>query len=206
VAYHARVLSTAALPVPLDTLREALAIAGREAVLVGDDGGYWENVVLARPSGVEIAAIHRRPVNVGDAGAEELAELVEEARAGKPASTARWVEGFLGTVRTIYAIRVLRGADADGGWDAIHTLRGALWRAAEAIFHADAWGFSNTAGDHVLWRFLDFATTAICRSPARRARALAAVRDGSRERGAPRGVPPRPRPRRSPPGRLTLQP
>jgi hypothetical protein len=102
--------------------------------------------------------VQRLPVNVGDVGAVELAGLVEEARSAKPASTARWVEGFLGTVRTIYAIRVLRGADADGGWDAIHTLRGALWRAADAIFHADAWGFSNTAGDHVLWRFLDFAT------------------------------------------------
>jgi hypothetical protein len=158
VAYHVRVLSVAALPVPLESLREALAAEGLDAVLVGDEGGYWANVILTRPSGDEIAAIHRRPVDAGEVGEEELLALVEEARSGRPASTARWVEGFLGTVRTIYAIRVLRGADAEGGWDAIHAVRGALWRAAEAILHADAWGFSNTAGDHVLWRCLDFET------------------------------------------------
>lgn len=113
----------------------------------------WRFLLVRTADGTPVAEIERNPVVPRSLGADELAELTTEASEAEPASAARWLEAWLPRVRTIYAIRILSGSEAPGGWDLIRAVQAALWRSAEGVLQADYEGFTNTAGDHILWRF-----------------------------------------------------
>ena len=49
----------------------------------------------------------------------------------------------------------MSGTDIGRGWDAVHAVRGKLWNSLGGIFQADAEGFSNRDGYHILWQFAD---------------------------------------------------
>lgn len=155
MGYYLRVLSPSGNPMPLDTVRAALK-RWKKLKVVGDDGPDWENAVVGLAKNPEESAIlelERNPVAAGSLGEEELDEFRDSLDGAKPASGVAWVTAYFKKVRTIYAVRLLSLADDHG--DAVQAVMEAIRGAVGGIVQADAEGFSNEAGDHIVWEFSD---------------------------------------------------
>ena len=104
---------------------------------------------------VEVAVLERHLVSPGSIGEDEIADLVEDTVEALPVSGVAWLHEYLATVKTVYILRHLQGADTIEGGDALHALRSALWERGEAILQADGEGFTNEEGFHIVWQFDD---------------------------------------------------
>lgn len=159
MAYYIRILSPSAAPVPMSRLMQALEELGVPVDLSGDsEETNWRQMVVSHPGGKDIASVECDLVGPGSAAEEEIAEFVEEAAAGQPASAAAWLESYLLKVKAIYAIQILSGAEIGEGWDVIDAIRNAVMSYAGGIIQSDDEGFSNEEGYHILWQFPDDAT------------------------------------------------
>ena len=160
MGYYTRVLTKRDDWPALDQLAGAVhAVHARIALTCDDpDPSEWESLLLSHPDGPEIAAIERNVVAPGALAEAEIGEFIEAIGHCKPATAVPWLTSFLRSVKVIYAFRHLSGTEKGKGFDALSALREAIWRRGEAILQADAEGFSNEAGDHILWQFSDGAT------------------------------------------------
>jgi hypothetical protein len=52
---------------------------------------------------------------------------------------------------------LLLGTEVGDGWNAVHAIQGAIWTKSGGILQADAEGFTNEDGYHILWQFSDGA-------------------------------------------------
>ena len=84
-------------------------------------------------------------------------EFIEEVEDCEPQSASHWLKEYLPGIKTIYALQILSGTDIEGGWKAVHTVQGALWKQSGGILQADGEGFTNDDGYHILWQFSDSA-------------------------------------------------
>lgn len=157
MGYRIRVLSTSDQIVPVARLNNALTRDKFEAVIKCDPGAEltWEQIELAHSNGPAIALIERNVVLPGSLAESELAEFLEEMEDERPASAVTWLKSFFPRVRTIYALQVLNGTYVGNGWDILGCVKGAIWNFADGIIQADAEGFSNEDGYHILWQFSD---------------------------------------------------
>ncbi|HWX55694.1 MAG TPA: hypothetical protein VN176_13990 [Verrucomicrobiae bacterium] len=155
MGYRIRVLGTNEARCDLKSLREALRDSNSRAVLKLETGKEenWEQLILSHPQGPEITLIECNPVVEGELGKEELEEFVSEVDHYQPASAVQWLRQYLPKVKVIYALQLLSGTDANGGWDAVHTIQGAIWTKSGGILQADGEGFTNEDGHHILWQF-----------------------------------------------------
>jgi hypothetical protein len=115
----------------------------------------WEILLLAGTDEVEVALIERNPVSDGSIGQDEIADFLEDLQDCKPKSGVQWLEDYLTEVKTIYTFQHLQGAEMVDGGNALHALRSALWERGDAIIQADAEGFTNEDGFHIVWQFSD---------------------------------------------------
>jgi hypothetical protein len=157
MGYYVRVLSTSAELIPLSALQLELTKNKLRAKLSVEAGvpERWEQLILRHARGPDIAAIERNPVEDGSLGSNELAEFADEVTNCKPASAAKWLQGYFRRVRCIYAFQVLSGADYTKGWDILGAIKNRIWASAPSIIQADAEGFSNEEGYHIVWQFKD---------------------------------------------------
>jgi hypothetical protein len=58
-------------------------------------------------------------------------------------------------IQCIYAFQLLGGTDHKNGWEILGAIKTLIWSGAPSILQADAEGFSNEDGYHVLWQFSD---------------------------------------------------
>lgn len=151
MGYYIRVLGTNLNEIPLEVLRASASPALIEAETA--DGEAWESVILRHPDGIEIAQIERNPVEEGELGAEELQEFVEDVPHYQPQSAARWLVDYFSRAKVIYTFQVLSGTDTGDGWSRLHAVYNTVWKAAGGILQADGEGFSNEAGNTILWQF-----------------------------------------------------
>lgn len=160
MGYYIRVLGTKLEQPNLKYLRDSLSSSKSRAVLKLETGTEesWNQLVLAHPNGTEIAVIDYNPVVEGELGQDELNEFIAESEHYQPTSAARWLKEYLPGVKTIYALQLLSGTDVDDGWNAVHTIQGALWTLSGGILQADSEGFTNEDGYNILWQFSDRAT------------------------------------------------
>src|SRR6476620_4934024 len=156
MGYFIRILGTNLSDLPIADLRDA----ARPALLEtdGDADKGWRQLVLKHQSGDEIAVIEKNPVALGQLGAEELEEFIEEVGHYKPDSAVAWLHAYLPTVKVIYAFQLLHGTDVNDGWTPLHSLYRAVWNRAGGILQADGEGFSNEDGYTILWQFGERAT------------------------------------------------
>jgi hypothetical protein len=118
------------------------------------DLGDWEILTVSR--GAEtLFTVERSRVIEGELGAEELEELREEARCGKPESAGRWLDGHLATVNTIYAFQTLSAVETDDDWEVVGAAKQAIFNDVGGILQADLEGFTNEDGYHILWQFAE---------------------------------------------------
>jgi len=143
----------------------AIARAVQEAddraqfVIDGEGEPAWTQATLCAGDPEEpFAVVERNPVAGDSLGAAEIAEFLEEMSVAKPARAAEWLKGYLGRVRTVYALQILHGSDADPGPAVIRAALDALCSDVGGIVQADAEGFTNEAGHHILWGFADGAS------------------------------------------------
>ena len=115
----------------------------------------WESLLLASDDEVEVAVLERCPVYDGSLGQDQVADLVEDLRDGKPESGVRWLLAYLDEVKTIYVFQHLQGWETVEGGNALHALRSMLWQRGDAILQADMEGFTNEEGYHIVWQFSD---------------------------------------------------
>jgi hypothetical protein len=158
MGYYVRVLSTSADCVPLAELQSALENENLQATICGDESDPdddWTQVILKHADGREIASIERNPVDDESLGAEELEEFTEDIAECKPSTAVQWLLDYFPRVRCIYAFQVLRGTDHKNGWDILEAIKNQIWAFAPSILQADAEGFSNEDGYHILWQFSD---------------------------------------------------
>ncbi len=157
--YYIRVLAEKDGHVPVTRLEQALSEIAPSARIALDDGTpeQWVQLLLAHADGTEIAVVERNPVLKGELGAEELQEFIEAVADEKPASAAHWLQSYLPSVKVIYAIQILNGTYTPPGWEAVRAVHLRLWEELGGILQADGEGFSNLAGQHILWQFSDSA-------------------------------------------------
>ena len=156
MAYYIRILGKNPTPPALKDLQRA----AEPGVIESDQGveSEWNELTLKHKAGEEIALIERNVVAQGELGAEELEEFINEVADYKPASAATWLSEYLPNVKVIYAFQVLSGTETDDGWALLHQVYAAVWNAAGGILQADGEGFSNEAGNTILWQFSDGVT------------------------------------------------
>jgi hypothetical protein len=158
MGYYVRVLAKTAEIPTVRRLRERLRtdqLAVNLEVSEGD-GDAWIQIVASHADGTEICVIERNPVVPGELGSAELDEFIEEIQGCEPVRAVEWLREYLPSVKTIYAFQILhKGADQEGGWQAIHSLQGEIWTTTKGILQADYEGFSNEEGYHILWQFSD---------------------------------------------------
>ena len=157
MGYYIRVLGVNAIPPTVDDLRNALSSAKSSAILNIETGteANWQQLVLTHTKGTQIATIEFNPVTAGELGKDELDEFIAELDHYKPATAAQWLRQYLPRVAAIYAFQLLSGTEAEGGWDAVHTLQSAIWSTVGGVLQADGEGFSNEDGYTILWQFSD---------------------------------------------------
>ena len=158
MGYYIRILGKNTANIPLQQLRLDASPAVIE--VDSESGDAWESLVLRHDSGAEIAAIEKNLVTEGSLGAEELSEFLEEVSSLRPQSAAVWLQGYLRSVKVIYAFQLLSGTEANDGWARLHKVYGAAWRFAGGILQADGEGFTDEDGFTVVWQFSDSAAGA----------------------------------------------
>jgi hypothetical protein len=158
MGYYIRVLARTAEIPTATRLRERLRadqLAVNLEVSAGDEGA-WIQIVASHAEGTEICVIERNPVVPGELGSAELKEFIEDIQGCVPVAAVEWLGEYLPRVKTIYAFQILhKGADQEGGWQAIHSLQGEIWAITRGILQADYEGFSNEEGYHILRQFSD---------------------------------------------------
>jgi hypothetical protein len=122
-----------------------------------EEGGEeeWETLLLSSDDEVEVALLERNAVYDGSVGQDEIADFVEDLRECKPESGVEWLTEYLEEVKTVYVFQHLQGVETEEGSNALHALRSTLWERGEAIIQADAEGFTNEEGYHIVWQFSD---------------------------------------------------
>ena len=158
MGYYARVLTTKESCISLVELTAALKESGSRAVIQSDadvDPDDWEQIILSHADGVEIASIERNVVEDDSLGQEEVEEFTEALDDTMPQSAAAWLRKFLPRVRCIYSFQHLSGTEVGDGFEALSSVRSAIWRAGTSILQADGEGFSYEDGDHITCEFSD---------------------------------------------------
>jgi hypothetical protein len=160
MSYYLRLLTPALKPMPAEALRKGLEAAGRDDItLVVDeteDEKDWTAIVAYTAEGDAIGLLTRDAAEKpDDLASEELEEFKDELKDALPKSGARWVREYLAKVKTIYAIQVMAAAETEAGEGVPGLILNALQQKLGGIIQADGEGFSNEAGDHVVWQFGD---------------------------------------------------
>ncbi|HVZ16205.1 MAG TPA: hypothetical protein VG897_03755 [Terriglobales bacterium] len=152
VGYYIRVLAESDGKAPLQEMRTVLGPQFEVLVEDGDEQD-WRQLLLKHADGPEIALVERDPVATGELGAEEIAEQMEEVQHFQPKLAAEWLRDYLPRVKVVYAMQLLSGTEVNDGWTAVHRTQAYLWKKFGGILQADNEGFSNRAGQHILWQF-----------------------------------------------------
>jgi len=157
LAYYTRVLSKDEEFPPFEELAELIRSQHPDYKLTIEEGDEeeWETLLLSGDDEVEVALVERNQVSDGSAGQDEIADFIEDLQDCQPESGVVWLEEYLEEVKMVYAFQHLQGAETVEGGDALHALRSALWERGEAIIQADAEGFTNEEGFHIVWQFSD---------------------------------------------------
>jgi hypothetical protein len=157
MGYYVRILSTSSECISLSAIRAALAAKRPDAIIEAEDGTDtdWKQCVLKHKDGSEIASLERNPVSDGSLGREELQEFGDEVKTCQPTNAAEWLLQYFEKVKCIYAFQLLSGTEQKNGWEILAAVKSVIWKFAPSIFQADAEGFSNEQGYHILWQFKD---------------------------------------------------
>ena len=157
MSYFTRVLSKDEEIPSFEELAKLIRAEHPEYRLTIEEGNEegWDTLLLSGIDEVEVALIERNPVMDGSAGQDEVADFIEDIQDCKPKSGVQWLENYLASVKTVYAIRHLQGSETDEGSNALHAVRSALWERGDAIIQADGEGFTNEDGYHIVWQFSD---------------------------------------------------
>jgi hypothetical protein len=155
VGYYVRVLGIRDNPVSVDDLRSAVIGEGLDAEFEIDSGtgDAWSQLIIKAPGGGPIAVLERNLVVPGELAEEEIQEFIEEMENARPHSAARWLAAYLPRVKVIYAFQILSSIHQGDGWSILGAVRSALWSVCGGVVQADAEGFSNEDGYHILWQF-----------------------------------------------------
>ena len=156
MGYYIRVLSPSDHAPSVAKIWAALARAKLAATLTVEAGTEddWTQLLLSHVGGPDVAAIERNAASSGLMSAE-VEEFLEEIVNCKPTAAAAWLAKYLSKIRTIYAFQLLSGRNVKNGWDIVGSVKDSIFRQAGGILQADAEGFSNEAGYHILWQFSD---------------------------------------------------
>jgi hypothetical protein len=153
LAYYTRVLSKDEGFPPFDELAQWIRTEHPGYKLTLEEGveEEWESLLLSGDDDVEVALIERIPVFDPD----EMGDFIEDLEDCKPESGVAWLTEYLAEVKTVYAFLHLQGAETEEGSNTLHALRSHLWERGDAIIQADAEGFTNEDGYHIVWQFSD---------------------------------------------------
>jgi hypothetical protein len=157
MGYYTRVLSKDEEIPSFEDLAQLICAEHPEYRLTieeGDEDG-WGTLLLSGIDEVEVALIERHPVTDGSTGQDEIADFIEDIQDCRPKGGVQWLENYLTSVKTVYAIQHLQGSETDEGSNALHAVRSALWERGDAIIQADSEGFTNEDGYHIVWQFSD---------------------------------------------------
>jgi hypothetical protein len=157
VGYYTRVLSKDEEVIPFNELAQMIRAEHPDYKLTIEEGSEeeWNSLLLSGNDDVEVALIERNPVMDGSIGRDEVEEFIEDIRDCRPRSGVQWLENYLASVKTIYALQHLQGSETADGSNALHALRSAIWERGDAIIQADGEGFTNKDGYHIVWQFSD---------------------------------------------------
>ena len=142
-------------PIPFAELQAALKKNKRALSLTISAGTAddWTQLLLAHKDGGDIAMLHRMPVTIGSAGADQIQKFLDEIKSAQPESAVKWLEKYLGNVKCIYAFEIRPGANQNNGFGGIHLIRMAIQERMGGIIQSDNEGFSNEDEYHILWQF-----------------------------------------------------
>jgi hypothetical protein len=154
MGYYVRVLTPVPAPVSPSILTRAAEAHGAK-VSCDLNTEAWGQLVVSHASGEAVCAIERDVVSVGSLAEEEIGEFTDEISGCRPSSAASWLQSYLPTIRTIYAIQVLHGTYVEHGWEILGSVKAAIVNSVGGILQADNEGFSNEDGYHILWQFSD---------------------------------------------------
>lgn len=157
MGYYIRILSPSDQIPSVGRMNTALVDANLKGKLNIESGtdDDWEQLILTHDDGQEISAIERNISSSGDLVSEEIDEFLDEIADCKPASAAAWLTTYLPTVRTIYAFQILHGANISNGWELVREIQNAIFSEVGGVLQADAEGFTDEEGYHILWQFAD---------------------------------------------------
>ncbi|HJT75347.1 MAG TPA: hypothetical protein VJ720_15030 [Chitinophaga sp.] len=160
MSYYIRILGTQNPDIHLDDILEALdkeGLTARLGVLRNESPEKWTRLELRNEKEKVLAVVERDIVKDGGMGKEELDEFRETILDFKPATAAKWLNGFFDRVEVIYAFQLLPIGMEEDNYPIITATQSYIWEKVKGILQADEEGFSNEDGYHILWQFPDDA-------------------------------------------------
>ncbi|MDY0162101.1 hypothetical protein [Desulfobotulus sp.] len=160
MAYSLRILTPRNHTPSLGQLQADLASAfpGMELLPEDDAPPSWSTLLVRHPDGEDLALLCRVALDATPAGLARQGRIREEVRSGRPVSAARWLDRYLKKVRVLYEIHPMEEVNFSQGWDILLALRLSLWEQVRGILHTRDEGFTNPAGDLILWQYPASAT------------------------------------------------
>lgn len=161
MSYFIRVLGTDDPNIDIQDVYDSLDECGIEVELcIGEDDEEhnWSFLEVLDANGDTLIEVERNIVQPGEFGKEELDEFRVEVPSQKPATAARWLLSFFDKVEVIYAIEMYPAAFEGDNFQVVEAVKTLLWNRTEGIIQADAEGFTNEDGYHILWQFADEIT------------------------------------------------
>jgi hypothetical protein len=154
MGYFVRILTPSTAAVSAAAILKSVRSLPEIAVTFSGPKNAWQSVFVGAnpvPGQSPIVTVERNPIVRDSLGKEELGEFDQAMKKALPASGAKWVRGYLKKVRTIYAVQFHSEAARHAA--VVGAVIEALRAAVGGIVQADANGFTNEAGDCVVWQF-----------------------------------------------------
>jgi hypothetical protein len=154
MGYFVRILTPSTAAVSAAALLKSVKSLPEIAITFSGPKAAWQSVFVGAnptPGASPIVSIERNSNERDSLGKEELGEFDQAMKKALPASGAKWVRAYLKKVRTIYAVQFHSEAAKHAA--VVGAVIEALRAAVGGIVQADANGFTNEAGDCVVWQF-----------------------------------------------------
>ena len=123
-------------------------------VTEGDSQSWLHVEVSGAPDRRPVLDVYR-PVVQRNLADDHLASHLASIAGAKPDSAVMWLTEYLKRVRAIYTLEVLDARPEGDGedWEVVWAIQSAILESTGGILQADGEGYSNDAGDHILWQF-----------------------------------------------------
>ncbi|MCW7754628.1 hypothetical protein OOT00_11595 [Desulfobotulus sp. H1] len=160
MTYSLRLLTPSRRIPAIHQLQQDINIAWPHASLIPEAPARhpWEQILVRLRTIGDLGLVCRVPLTGEPRAIARRQKLIQDMQQGRPLSAVRWLQRYMDKSLYLYEIHPTEEVQVLHGWETLLSLRLALWEQVRGIFHTRDEGFTNPAGDLILWEYPPSAT------------------------------------------------